>query len=172
MSLRAALLGLLAEGPATGYELTREFDIAQSGVIWPAPKGELYRELANLQRQGFAEPDAEEGARRSRTWRITSKGRAELKRWLKGESDYSLRYEPMLRAVFLTTLEPDEILARLAADRAFFAAELARLKQLKATPPTAKKSRRRFGLPLVMNFYEAMIAWSDAAAKLARKNAD
>lgn len=165
MTLRAALLGLLSEGPATGYELSRDFDVSAS-VVWPAPKGEIYRELARLQDLGFAVPDDASGIRNRRRWQITPSGRAELKRWLRSGADYSLRYEPMLRAAFLGALGADDIAARIAADRAFFEGELRKLKQVRKTPPEAKSAaRRRYALPMAIRFYEAMIAWCDEAAK-------
>ena len=44
MSLRHALLGLLAEGPASGYDLARRF---QEGLnsVWPAQHPQIYSEL-------------------------------------------------------------------------------------------------------------------------------
>jgi len=172
MSLRAALLGLLAEGPASGYELIRDFDVAAS-VIWPAPKGEIYRELARLQAQGLAKPDDLAGPRNKRTWRITREGRAELKRWLLAEADYSLRYEPMLKAVFLDTLTAQEVAACLIAQRQFFRSELAKLKAVRKMPPrqAAAEGRRRYGLPMAIRFYEAMVAWCDAALAAAEEPA-
>lgn len=168
MSLRAAVLGLLAEEPASGYTLARDFDVAAS-VIWPAPKGEIYRELARLKKDGFAVQDAKTGARGKRIWHITAKGRSELKRWLKEESDYTLRYEPMLRGAFLTQLSPSEIAACIKADRAFFEEELRKLKQAKASPPTPRRERRRYGLTMAIAFYEALVAWSDAAEAMTRQ---
>ena len=168
MSLRAAVLGLLAEEPASGYALARDFDIAAS-VIWPAPKGEIYRELARLKKDGMALQDAKTGARGKRTWHITAKGRSELKRWLKGESDYTLRYEPMLRGAFLSQLTPSEIATCIEADRGFFAEELRKLKQTKGSPPTAKRERRRYGLPMAIAFYEAMLVWCDTAEEMTRQ---
>ena len=99
MSLRAALLGLLSEGPSTGYELVRDFDVAAS-VIWPAPKGEIYRELARLQAQGFAIPDEKAGVRNRRKWQSTVAGRAELKRGrLIAQTDIDARRRGMLERV-------------------------------------------------------------------------
>lgn len=165
MSLRAAVLGLLAEGPATGYDLVREFDTATS-VVWPAPKGEIYRELARLAADGCVRPDAATGARGQRRWRITSKGRARLDRWLQDRSDYALRYEPMLKAVFLGELEAPDIAQVVQDQRAIFEAELAKLRAYAAAPPSAHKTRRRFALPMVTAFYEAMVAWCDEADRI------
>jgi DNA-binding PadR family transcriptional regulator len=165
MSLRAALLGLLAEAPATGYALIKEFAVSTS-VIWPAPKGEIYRELARLEADGLARRDAKSGARNQRTWHITAKGRSELKRWLGASADYTLRYEPMLRAVFLGELSPGDIRKVVTADRAFYTAELAQLKR----NANGMNPNRRYALPMALAFYEAMLAWCDKAEALARKS--
>ena len=45
MSLRHALLGLLAVQPATGYELAQKFD-ASLGTAWHASHSQIYPELA------------------------------------------------------------------------------------------------------------------------------
>ena len=168
MTLRAAILGVLSEKPATGYEMIKDFSLANS-VIWPAPKGEIYRELAKLESDGFAARATQEGARRQRKWRITAKGRQELKRWLMAAGDYSFRYEPILRAAFLPTLEPDEILQRIAIDRDFFRSQLEQLKPLTRSPAPNSSTRRIYALPLAVEFYEAMLAWCDEAEKIARK---
>lgn len=169
MSLRAALLGLLAEGPATGYALIKEFAPSTS-VVWPTPKGEIYRELARLERDGFAARGKAAGPRRQREWRITAKGRQELERWLTGGADFSLRYEPMLQAVFLSALKPADVRKIIGADRAFFEGELKTLKAHRASPMTESRARRRYALPMVIGFYEAMLAWCDAADTIARKS--
>jgi DNA-binding PadR family transcriptional regulator len=143
---------------------------ASASVIWPAPRGEIYRELARLRAQGFAVPDEAAGVRNRRKWRITAAGRAELKRWLRAEQNYQLRYEPILRAAFLGALGPKEMAARLAADRKFFEGELGKLKEAGKLPPSRPKTagRRRYALPMAIRFYEAMLAWCDEAERLNR----
>ena len=81
-----------------------EFDVAAS-VIWPAPKNEVYRVLAGLTAEGLIEQSAA-GARNSRTYAITESGRAALADWIAAPTDYSLRYDPILKAVFLRGADP------------------------------------------------------------------
>ena len=169
MSLRAALLGLLSEGPATGYELTKDFAISTS-VVWPAPKGEIYRELAKLEAEGFATRDSKAGVRGQRSWHITTSGRNALKSWLRSPGNYTLRYDPILRAVFLGMLNPKDIREIIAADRAFFQTELSVLLERKAEARTPKKERRRYGLQMAIGFYEAMVKWCDEADAMTRKD--
>jgi len=47
MSLRHALLGLLADGPASGYDLMKVFDRSLA-FVWPATQSQLYGELNRL----------------------------------------------------------------------------------------------------------------------------
>ena len=47
MSLRHALLGMLAERPASGYDLLKTFGSAMANV-WPATHSQIYTELTKL----------------------------------------------------------------------------------------------------------------------------
>ena len=80
MSLRHGLLGLLADGPASGYDLLRRFDNSLVNV-WPASQSQLSPELNKLARDGRVEV-VEEGGRHRKTYGITEAGRAELRHWL------------------------------------------------------------------------------------------
>jgi DNA-binding PadR family transcriptional regulator len=116
MSLRHAVLGLLATQPGTGYELTQRFDVSL-GNAWHASHSQIYPELARLQEAGMVEV-VEEGARRSRTYGITGAGRDELRRWLLESSpNRSQRDETAVRWFLVALLEPDD-------RRAFFEREI------------------------------------------------
>ena len=78
MSLRHGLLGLLAEGPASGYDLARRFTEVL-GSIWPAQHPKIYAELGKLASEGLVEVESE-GPRRRKAYRITESGLAEVKR--------------------------------------------------------------------------------------------
>lgn len=112
MSLRHALLGLLSQGPASGYELTKQFELSLAHA-WTAKHSQIYPELAKMTDQGWVEP-GEEGARGRRAYRITDAGRAELHRWLtSAPADRVNRSELMLRVFFLWTLSPEEAATHL-----------------------------------------------------------
>ena len=105
MSLKHAVLGLLAVEPATGYELTQRFDrsLAHS---WHASHSQVYPQLARLEEAGLVEVVGE-GPRRSRTWGITEDGREELRRWLvESEVDRGQRNESGVRWFFFRLLDP------------------------------------------------------------------
>ncbi|HWI73442.1 MAG TPA: helix-turn-helix transcriptional regulator [Baekduia sp.] len=115
MSLRHAVLGLLAVEPTTGYELARKFDVSL-GNAWHASHSQIYPELGKLEDEGMIEVIAR-GARNSRTWAVTDTGRRELRRWLvEVEPSRQQRNESAVRTFLAPRLlEPAD--ARIALQR-------------------------------------------------------
>ncbi|WP_279578861.1 PadR family transcriptional regulator [Fodinicola feengrottensis] len=64
MSLRHALLGLLHDGPASGYDLTKMFESRLERFAWHARHSQIYPELNKMAVDGLVEV-IEEGAARS-----------------------------------------------------------------------------------------------------------
>ena len=92
MSLRHSLLGLLAEQPRTGYELTRLFDESLLNV-WPASHSQIYPELAKLAADGLIRQTAS-GSRGKKVYAITPAGLNEVMAWLRTEPDTPRRTHP------------------------------------------------------------------------------
>ncbi|CAM4062999.1 PadR family transcriptional regulator [Nocardiopsis rhodophaea] len=108
MSLRYALLGMLAYEPSSGYELKKMFDGELGEYAWHAPHTRIYPELARLAGEGLIEV-AEEGARGRRTYAATDAGRAELHRWLFTPLEEGrARNVHVLRLFLLSALEPED----------------------------------------------------------------
>ena len=115
MSLRYALLGLLAEEPASGYDLARKFEAGLRRHAWHAQQSQIYPELARLAADGLASV-VEEGPRGRRTYAITPTGRTELRRWVMDPDDEPVvRNEFALRLFLLSTLDPAD--ARVVLDQ-------------------------------------------------------
>jgi len=115
MSLRHAMLGLLAVQPTTGYDLTRKFDNSLSNA-WHASHSQIYPELGRLEDEGMIEVVAE-GARNSKTYALTDAGHAELRRWLvEVEPSRQQRNESAVR-MFLAPRLLDPADARVALER-------------------------------------------------------
>ena len=113
MSLRYALLGLLTEEPASGYDLARKFERALRRYAWHAQHSQIYPELSQLERDGLIAVIAE-GGRGRRTYAITDAGRAELRRWLLNPPDeFVVRNEFVLRLFLLSTLDAESARALL-----------------------------------------------------------
>ncbi|OKI00383.1 PadR family transcriptional regulator [Streptomyces sp. CB02923] len=103
MSLRHAVLGLLAESPASGYDLMKTFD-ASLAHVWPATQSQVYGELNKLTVAGLIEV-ASHGPRGRKEYAITKAGRAELHHWLtEVEPVGPQRHDGLLRVFFLGVL--------------------------------------------------------------------
>src|SRR3954454_2206173 len=79
MALRHAVLASLLEGDASGYQLSKRFDVAVSN-FWAATPQQLYRELDRLEADGLVRARVVEQQRRpnKRVFTLTAAGRAEL----------------------------------------------------------------------------------------------
>lgn len=75
------VLGLLADAPATSYELKRRVAVT-IGNFWDFAHSQLYDEPMRLSEAGLVETVTETGGRRRRTYTITDAGRAALAAWL------------------------------------------------------------------------------------------
>ncbi|MDP9868110.1 MULTISPECIES: PadR family transcriptional regulator [Streptosporangium] len=107
MSLRHALLGLLAQGPASGYDLLKVFEISLANV-WPATQSQVYAELARLADADLVKVAAG-GPRGRKEYSIAERGLAELRHWLtEVEPARTGRSEMLLRVFFLGQTHPDQ----------------------------------------------------------------
>jgi DNA-binding PadR family transcriptional regulator len=83
MSLRHALLAILAVEPMTGYELTKHFD-RSAAYVWHAPHSQIYPELRKLEEAGLVTADSvtrgDHGIKR--TYSITDAGLDVLVGWV------------------------------------------------------------------------------------------
>jgi DNA-binding PadR family transcriptional regulator len=165
MSLRHGLLGLLADGPASGYDLLRRFDNSLVNV-WPASQSQLSPELNKLARDGRVEV-VEEGGRHRKTYGITEAGRAELRHWLVEVPPVRApRSEALLRVFFLRTLDPDEARGYLRKEAAAYRGWLDHLEQLRDELPWSDSGFDRFGriaLESGIRTAAALIEWAEWA---------
>ncbi|AQA02730.1 PadR family transcriptional regulator [Mycobacterium sp. MS1601] len=107
MSLRFATLGLLAQHPASGYDLLKRFEASMANV-WPATQSQLYGELNKLAADGLIEVTAV-GARGRKEYGITDSGRAELLDWIARPRDNTpIRRPDVLRVFLLGELPVDD----------------------------------------------------------------
>ncbi|WP_051760578.1 PadR family transcriptional regulator [Herbidospora cretacea] len=112
MSLRHALLGLLSEGPASGYDLLKLFENSLANV-WPATQSQLYGELGRLADAGLITVRSE-GARGRKEYAVTEAGREELRHWLLDVKPAPIRrYEMLLRVFFFGQISTDDAIAYL-----------------------------------------------------------
>ncbi|MFJ4846482.1 MULTISPECIES: PadR family transcriptional regulator [unclassified Streptomyces] len=107
MSLRHAVLGLLTERPASGYDLLGRFQTSLVNV-WPATQSQLYTELNRLADAGLVAVTAE-GPRGRKEYTLTDEGRRELLHWLvEVEPQRVRRSDGLLRVFFLNQVAPEQ----------------------------------------------------------------
>lgn len=80
VSLKYAVLAALLEGEASGYELSKAFDVSFAN-FWPATPQQLYRELERLAQDGLVEARVVQQERRpnKRMFTLTEAGRDDLR---------------------------------------------------------------------------------------------
>ncbi len=84
MSVRNAILGLLADHPRHGYELRAAFEALVGGEgVWPVKPAQVYTTLARLEEGGLVAQDSveQDGGPEKRVYSLTPNGRAELGEW-------------------------------------------------------------------------------------------
>jgi DNA-binding PadR family transcriptional regulator len=164
MALRYALLGALADHPRTGYALLKHFQQSLA-YAWPASHSQIYPELARLLDDGLIE-QTESGARGSRTYAVTERGLAEVRRWLlETAPDRRVRSDAALRTFFLWLLEPAEAEAQLEGERVYWQGVLDEFRRIQDEPTGRGKKARtlRIALEGGIRTVEVRLAWLDDA---------
>jgi len=167
MSLRHALLGLLAGRTASGYDLLKGFDSSLANV-WPATQSQVYGELGKLADSGLIEVVGQ-GPRGRKDYALTENGLAELRRWLGEFPEPQRRNEALLRVFFMSQLEPDQRVAFFEYRAEQAAARHKQLEQVLAavdwdvTEPITRNGR--IALEYGLRLTAMTVEWAEWAAK-------
>jgi DNA-binding PadR family transcriptional regulator len=107
-----ALLGLLARGPATGYDLRKVFQSTALGSYSDSP-GSIYPALARLEHHKHIKAQVERTGRKRRTLNLTPHGSAALRKWvvapITSDQVAHQRGAIALRLAFLSDIAPDQL---------------------------------------------------------------
>ncbi|GAB4193155.1 MAG: PadR family transcriptional regulator [Roseiflexaceae bacterium] len=112
-TLGYALLGVLARGPASGYDLSRQLQ-APIGFFWRARHSQIYPELARLESQGHVthEVVTQQDHPDKKVYTITAEGQAALRQWATEPVDAAVvRDEFLLKTYCLWLADPAAALA-------------------------------------------------------------
>jgi PadR family transcriptional regulator, regulatory protein AphA len=130
------VLGLVAFGEASGYDLAR---LAASSVahIWTPSQSQIYKTLPRLAARGLTRTrEVEQRGRPDKAvYRITRKGSGALRRWLDevGDEPTSGRVVFPLKLFFCDFASPGTAQAQLAAYRRYLVRRLERYEQLRGS---------------------------------------
>jgi PadR family transcriptional regulator AphA len=151
MSLRFALLGLLAVEPASGYDLKRAIN-RSTYFIWNATGPQIYNTLHKLREEGYitSESLAQRGKPDKHIHTITPSGRTALKDFMSEPIRTSVTRDELLLRIFFGNFaskniirrELEAYLDRIRNERAYLEATKARI----IAHPGRKHEARRFQL--------------------------
>jgi DNA-binding PadR family transcriptional regulator len=128
-----ALLSVLAREPSTGYRLVARLK-NPIGFFWEAGHGQVYPQLAILERRGFvsATSQAGPGPRPTRTYTITRDGLKALREWVGLPTRrWGGRDDLLLKVYASWVAEPAATLRLLREAEAHHAAQLAEFLQIR-----------------------------------------
>jgi DNA-binding PadR family transcriptional regulator len=83
MTIKHALLALLAEGPGHGYELKKRYDEA-IGLLWPLQQAQVYNNLRQMEHEGLVQLDVrvvQPNLPDQKRYRLTEAGEQALADW-------------------------------------------------------------------------------------------
>jgi DNA-binding PadR family transcriptional regulator len=163
MSIGHVLMGMLAAGPAHGYDLKREHDERFPGTK-PLPYGQVYASISRLERDGLVEvaETLREGGPEKTTYALTDAGSTALRKWL-AETEPAGPYaaDDLVRKT-VTAL-------RLGADAADYlrhqrAVHLARMRELVALQSQGTDTGAQVALDHAIFHLDADLKWLETAA--------
>jgi PadR family transcriptional regulator AphA len=164
MSLRFALLGLLAVEPASGYDLKRAIN-RSTYFIWNATGPQIYNTLHKLREEGFITSKSlpQRGKPDKQIHKITSSGQAALKAFMSEPIRASVTRDEVLLRIFFGNFanktsikrELESYLDRIRRERTYLEGTKARVE---AHPGKRHEARRYQLLSLRMKVaqYRAM----------------
>ncbi len=173
---RAAVIGALSLGPATGYELKKLFE-EKVGLFWSESFGQLYPTLKSLEVEGLAEVEAQaQGGRQKKRYRLTKAGQAELLQWLQAADTPppTIRNETLLK-VFFGAAAPTAVTERTLQIYQRQIEEGLQIMELFREPLLKQKGASKIMLHQYltwlngMGFLEAELKWSKEAQKILRE---
>ncbi len=180
MSIKHALLGILAEKDLHGYDLKARFDV-KVGEFWSLNYGQIYTTLDRLEKQGLVTHDRQAQEKRPdrKIFSITAEGRNELAQWLTAPvaKVRALRDEFFVKLVFMDKDHPAAILALIDKQKVLHLRHMNRLTQrkiaLKTEPDPGDALTTELLLDAGLFHAEADIKWltlCEAKMKAGRDN--
>jgi DNA-binding PadR family transcriptional regulator len=174
VSLRYAILSLLAHDPLSGYELMKLFD-GSVGYFWHASHPQIYKELARLERNGDVTHRSVEqrGRPTKKIYSMSEQGRQALLAWLRlPPKTQRVKDEMMLKMFSSGLLEPEEAVDLLTRHRELYRARLQKYQELerflRSGAVTANRMRLGAYLTLLRGIRHARtyVEWCDEAMEL------
>lgn len=116
MSLKHMILGMLRNGPQSGYELNGQFNIIIR-YFWNTELSQIYRALHKMRDDSWVEFEHvhQDGYPDKKVYSLTETGRSELRRWLSTPHEERLRIIWVGQLQFGDEISADELISVLEA---------------------------------------------------------
>ena len=162
LSPEFALLGLLSQGPAHGYELHQKLT-AELGQVWHLSQSQIYNILNRLEGKEFIRGTLQEQKKlpAKRLFHLTQAGQARFESWLSSPSRSSvraIRVEFTTRLYFAYALDPGMASKLIEAQIAETRAGLQRLEARQSTLPP-EQIFNKLGLELRVRQLTSILEW-------------
>jgi PadR family transcriptional regulator, regulatory protein AphA len=178
-----AILGLLSEGPLTGYDIKGEVE-TRLAHFWSESFGHIYPMLRRLHERGLVDREVErqEGRPDRKVYSLTANGRAALEGWFaEPPSPMRPRNELLLRIFLGRHANPEHLLRDVRSQREAFARSLAQLRAVRSRiDEEAADHPDHIYWDLTLDYglkaLESLVAWGEEAearlAEIARRASD
>jgi DNA-binding PadR family transcriptional regulator len=180
VSLRHAILAVLLDGPASGYDLTKRFDRSVAN-FWHATRQQIYAELERMQSASLVRAELRHQQSRpdKRVFHVTDLARREIDEWIpRHSSATAIKDEMLVRVQAASTAQSQALLESLAAWRSERAVRLEQYGRLRErllagrgeTEYLANVERPGGYLTLLrgITFERENLAWADQVAAVLR----
>jgi DNA-binding PadR family transcriptional regulator len=154
-----ALLGLLRDGPKSGYDLVAAAEQVIGG-FWTITRSQVYRELAALADRGLLER-GQAGPRDRQPFRLTAAGRAAFRKWVNTSPEpENLRIPLLLRLTFADAIDPGVLRSMLSDHRAVHRRRLDDYRSLQRQLTAAGvPAEQRVTLAFGIGYETAVLHW-------------
>jgi len=169
LSPEYALLGLLAQQPAHGYDLYQKL-VTDLGQIWHISQSQVYNVLNRLEEQKLIKGKTQEQSKlpARRIFQITTEGRRRFESWFhvsSGTSVRAIRVEFFTRLYFAQARDPKIAAQLLEAQLAETGQGLTQLKNMLADSPD-DQIFNRLGLELRIHQLASISDWLATCQKI------
>lgn len=181
MSLKHAMLGFLSEEDMNGYQLKKHFDESISrfwsvsiSQIYPTLSDMLSTELIAIQNTG------DDDSRGSKIYRITEKGKEELRQWLTAPTkEEPFRSEMLVKLYFSANIDSKTVIGHLSLRKAeaqkrlqFYDAFLEHIEAEHSEETLFKKDAVYWRMTIRYGIFHSrsLIDWCDECIALLQQN--
>jgi DNA-binding PadR family transcriptional regulator len=154
-----ALLGLLRDGPRSGYELVAAAE-QMIGGFWTITRSQVYRELAALADRGLLRR-GQTGPRDRQPYHLTATGRVAFRQWVNTSPEpENLRIPLLLRLTFADAIDPGQLRAMLTEHHAVHQRRLADYRSMdRQLAAAGVPEERRVTLAFGISYETAVLRW-------------